>query len=662
MRLFFLVCFWLISAYAVADRVPEDLFRRLKDAKSDSFRLDIYARLTDYYMSSAYDSSVHYASKALVLARSTKDKATEYTLLNRLADVHHAHGDLALSRKFAEEALKGFGKIKDQKGIASSYLILGIVAGKGGHFPEATDYILKALKIFEKIRYPKGIIDSYIKLGLINEQSGDLDQALEYYRKGQSLLKVVPSVSSALSLQNHVGVVYAKKGDHREALRYFMKGVQHPDSLGHAEIYISSLTNAGTAYQHLGSPDSALNLHRIALAKARQFRLPEKESQALFNIAAFYVGRKDFSEALRLLDRSSKIADSIGHSFLLSEIYDAFIRIYQQQGNYKDAFLISQKQLALNDTLFNKDQRRAAEMLQMEYNQEKTRAQIKTLETISGRTTFQRNIGIAVAVLVILMLGVLYFSLYNMRQLNKRLKVSNQIKDKLFSVIGHDLRGPMGAVVQMLTLMENDVLKPHELKEIVHILKRHTEVSLSTLDSLLEWGKTQIQGVRVNVQVVDVGTAVEQMKNFFFAVCNAKNLQIVSKIPADLQISADPDHFNFILRNLISNAIKFSYPGGLIELNAVTNDGFVRISVRDQGKGMLVADAEQLFETFNLIDEGTSGEKGTGLGLMLCKEFVLANGGEIWVCSEKGRGAEFFFTVKQGPDQKISMLNLSGSS
>lgn len=662
MRLFFLVCFWLISAYAVADRVPEDLFRRLKDAKSDSSRLDVYARLTDYYMSSAYDSSVHYASKALVLARSTKDKATEYALLNRLADVHHAHGDLALSRKFAEEALKGFGKIKDQKGIASSYLILGTVAGKGGHFPKATDYILKALKIFEKIRYPKGIFDSYIKLGLINEQSGHPDQALEYYSKGQSLLKVVPSVSSALSLQNHIGVVYAKKGDHREALRYFMKGVQHPDSLKHAEIYISSLTSAGTAYQHLGSPDSALSFHRIALAKARQFRLPEKESQVLFNIAAFYVGRKDFSEALRLLDSSSVIADSIGHPFLLSEIYNAYIKIYQQQGNYKDAFLISQKQLALNDTLFNKDQRRAAEMLQMEYNQEKTKAQIKTLETLSGRTTFQRNIGIAVAVLVILMLGVLYFSLYNMRQLNKRLKVSNQIKDKLFSVIGHDLRGPMGAVVQMLTLMENDVLKPHELKEIVHILKRHTEVSLSTLDSLLEWGKTQIQGVRVKVQTVEVGTAVEQMKNFFFAVCNSKNLQIVSKIPADLQISADPDHFNFILRNLISNAIKFSYPGGLIELNAVTTDGFVRISVRDQGKGMLASDAEQLFETFNLIDEGTSGEKGTGMGLMLCKEFVLANGGEIWVHSEKGRGAEFFFTVKQGPAQKMSMLNLSGSS
>lgn len=646
MRLFFLVCFSLLSALAIASKTPTGLLRELEEARSDTSRIKVYTELTDYYMSSDYDSSVHYASQALALARATRNHKGEYTLLNRLASVYHAHGNLTLSKEFAQEALTGFERIRDQEGIALSYLTLGTITGKGGHFPEATSYILQALRIFEKTRNKKGMFDAYIKLGLINEQSGNLDQALEYYTKGKALLKAAPSVSSSLSLQNNIGVVYAKKGNMREALKYFIAGVQHADSLVHADLYISSLTNAGNAYQHLGSPDTALSFHQRSLAKARQFRLPEKESQALINIAAIYVDRKNFTEALRLLDKSRKIAESIGHAFLLSEIYEAYIGIYEEQGNYKDAFLISQKQRALDDSLFNKDRKRAAERLQVEYDKERSKAKIKTLETLSGKTTLQRNVGVTVAVLVIVMLMVVYFSLYNMQRLNKRLKVSNQVKDKLFSIIGHDLRGPMGSVVQMLTLMENDVLKPNELKEIAQILKKHTEVSLSTLDSLLEWGKTQIQGVRVKEKVFEVAGVVQQNRDFFFAACAAKKLTLVSEIPETLQVSADPDHFGFVLRNLISNAIKFSYPDSLIELKSTVNDGMVCISVKDYGKGMEESDAEQLFETFNLRNDGTNGEKGTGIGLMLCKEFVQANGGRIWAHSKLEQGAEFFFTCK----------------
>ncbi|WP_407425698.1 tetratricopeptide repeat protein [Arcticibacter sp.] len=646
MRLFFLVCFSLLSVYALGNKLPADLIRQLSKAKSDASRLAIYTKLAEYHSPSDYDSSLFYASEALKVARGVENRRAEYGLLNKVAQIHHAHGNLMLSRKSAEEALQGFKKINDQSGIAASYLTLGTISGKGGRFPEATASILKGLKIYEKIRHDKGVFDSYIKLGLINELSDNLGQALAYYSKAQALLTKHSPKNSSVSLRNNIGVVYARQGNMREALKYFLVALAQADSTEHADLYISSLTNAGNAYQHLGYPDTAYAYHNKSLLRAQKFRLPDKEARALLNIAALHVEKKDFRKAIELLDRSLQIADSIGHSFLVSEIYEAYIEIYQEQGSYQDAFRVLQKLRALSDSLFSKDKKRAAEIMQAEYHKEKNEAQIKTLEALSGKTTLQRNVGIAIAVLVILMLLMVYFSLHNVQKFNKQLKVSNQIKDKLFSIIGHDLRGPMGSVVQMLTLMENDVLKPNELKEIAHILKKHTEASLSTLDSLLEWGRTQIQGVNVKEQTFAVAPAVDLARDFFFAACTVKNLRIDSDIPRDLQISADIDHFNFILRNLLSNAIKFSYPNSAIEISAAHRDAFVCFSVRDYGKGMDELDASQLFETFNLKAEGTSGEQGTGIGLMLCKEFVSANGGRIWVNSRPGKGAEFCFTLK----------------
>lgn len=646
MRLFLLVCFSLLSAYAYANKLPANLLGELNQAKTDSARLNIYTKLTEYYSTSDYDSSLFYAVKGLKVSREIQDRPAEYHLLNKVAYVHHEHGDLILSKKYAEEALRGFEKIKDKRGIAACYLTLGTIAGKGGQFPEATASVLKGLKIYEKVHYDKGVFDSYIKLGLINEKSDNLDQALVYYNKAQALITKDFSKKSSVALRNNMGVVHAKKGNMKEALRYFLIGLQQVDSTEHADLYISSLTNAGNAYQHLGYPDSAYMYHRKSLLKARKFRLPEKESRALINIAALYVEKKDYAKAIESLDQSLSIANHIGHSFLVSELYEAYIEIYQAQGNYKDAFNISQQLRKLTDSLFSKDKKRAAEVMQAEYYQEKSEAQIKTLETLSGKTALQRNVGIAIAVLVIVLLLLVYFSLRNVRKFNKRLKVSNHVKDKLFSIIGHDLRGPMGSVVQMLTLMEADLLKPGELKEIAHILKKHTEASLSTLDSLLEWGRTQIQGVSVKEQIVEVAPAVDLARDFFFAACTVKDIRIDCNISSDFKISADIDHFNFILRNLLSNAIKFSYPNSAIEISATRRDGFICLSVRDYGKGMDELDAQQLFDTFSLKAEGTSGERGTGIGLMLCKEFVSANGGRIWVNARPGKGAEFCFTLK----------------
>jgi signal transduction histidine kinase len=257
---------------------------------------------------------------------------------------------------------------------------------------------------------------------------------------------------------------------------------------------------------------------------------------------------------------------------------------------------------------------------------------------------------------------VLAVYLKKIKSLNKKLVESNLIKDKLFSIIGHDLRSPIANVVQMMDVFGSIDFSSEERFEIIATLKKHSETSLETLDNLLQWGKAQLQGIKIKQTEIFPQLVFEKNINVYHIQTERKSITINNLIPETLTVVADPDHLNFIVRNLISNAVKFSYLSGIIEVTAVqhTND-MVAISVRDYGMGMSVENKKSVFQTFPIITIGTANEKGTGIGLMLCKEFTEANGGVIWVESTPGKGSVFSFTLKGliGLSTEIPVLNTS---
>ena len=205
-------------------------------------------------------------------------------------------------------------------------------------------------------------------------------------------------------------------------------------------------------------------------------------------------------------------------------------------------------------------------------------------------------------------------------------------RDKLYSVIAHDLRSPMGSIKMVLNML---------------ILSLPSEqIVFSLLDNLLKWTKSQIGKLNVVYQDFDIVGNIASVIEIFNLVAGMKNIKVNFPVHGKIEVHADMDMMKTILRNLLSNAIKFSYNDSEILVNAEIEGDKVIVSVKDTGKGMSEEDQKKLLNTETHFSKyGTNNEEGSGLGLLLCQDFAVKNGGRLWFESEEGKGSTFFFSV-----------------
>jgi PAS domain S-box-containing protein len=235
------------------------------------------------------------------------------------------------------------------------------------------------------------------------------------------------------------------------------------------------------------------------------------------------------------------------------------------------------------------------------------------------------------------------------RDKNEELKRINIEKDKLFSVIAHDLRSPLTAFMGLSEMMLEELpsMSIQELQSIVGNMKKSSGNLYGLLENLLEWAKVEQGLVRFNPESTPLLPLVNESLSRVIESARTKNIDISFNIPAELMIYADKNVFHTIIRNLVSNAIKFTDRGGKIMISSIlTENHKVEISIKDSGIGMNLAIINNLFKLDTQVNrEGTKGEPSTGLGLILCKGFIEKHGGEIWVESEEGIGSVFHFTI-----------------
>jgi signal transduction histidine kinase len=233
---------------------------------------------------------------------------------------------------------------------------------------------------------------------------------------------------------------------------------------------------------------------------------------------------------------------------------------------------------------------------------------------------------------------------------NRQLAESNQFKDRVFSIIGHDMRAPFNSARSLVELMEDDLLTAEERRIALKELRAGIDVSLQTLDNLLGWASQGYYGsvlkTKTLVKHIEVHSLVERNIQLFHHLATRKDIRFVNEIPTGVEIAADLEQLSFVLRNITSNAIKFSHAGQTITFKAWQDDKTVVVSIHDQGVGMTRDMISALFQiTTRFSKEGTTKEKGTGLGLIFCKEFIESNNGKLWIESEPGRGTTVSFSL-----------------
>jgi signal transduction histidine kinase len=241
---------------------------------------------------------------------------------------------------------------------------------------------------------------------------------------------------------------------------------------------------------------------------------------------------------------------------------------------------------------------------------------------------------------------------------NEELEKLNAEKNKLMSIVAHDLRSPLASIQNFLELLTQHELDEEQKLDIENDLLNSTKNTMAMLSKLLDWSKSQLHGVSVHMEYLNVQTLFEPTLNLERNIAARKNISLDYYFDPSAGIYADSDMMQLILRNVVGNAIKFTAMGGHIRVKAEAQGSNCLISIRDNGIGMSEEKQQSIFSLNVESTFGTNNEKGVGLGLMLCMEFIKAQNGRIWLESRPGEGTCFYILVPMFDKNKVPQPNL----
>lgn len=235
-----------------------------------------------------------------------------------------------------------------------------------------------------------------------------------------------------------------------------------------------------------------------------------------------------------------------------------------------------------------------------------------------------------------------------LRKSEQNLRELNATKDKFFSIIAHDLKSPFTSIIGFTELLTEKIKKNdyEGIEEFADIIHKSSWRAMDLLSNLIEWSRMQTGRMEFNPQKIDMILTINKVTDLLKDSADQKSITIIQEVPSSLNVIADKSMISTVLRNLISNSIKFTNQDGKIKISSFQDDGKVTVVVEDNGKGIEEEIQEKMFRIDNSFSTpGTNGEAGTGLGLLLCKEFIAKHGGRIWVESTFSEGSKFFFTL-----------------
>lgn len=645
------ICLFMMTAMSSCAQKQD----QISISKADSTKLDLYDQKAIFYKQKDVDSALSNADKGLDLARKLGYPSAEALMLSRLAEINGLNGNPTAASKYQQQALKIYLMLRDSSRITSATSDLGMIEGRTKENPSgAMDLLQTALNQYQYRKDSIGIARTYRRMGAVSDFNQRHKKALQYYQKAEELNRTNKPTDEYYNLLGNIGRLQARTGAPDAAVAWLEKGIAKSLQSGHSKAMIKLLNHAGGLLDTLGEKKKALEYHNNAFQNAKLLGLPEEQARSLIGIARV-LKTENSGQSITHLKNALSISRGIGHTRLTAEIYHSLAEVYKQQQRFDLALSALEEHHRLLDSLLESDKNTKIKVLQKDYELAESRIHIENLQLANIERTYERNVSMVIAISLLIILTLLTWYYFRIRKLNRDLRESNQIKDRLFTIIGHDLRNPIGSITSLLALMEEDELTPDEQRMMITEMRKQGNTSLEILNSLLNWGKAQLNGIEVKMENFKASTIIDRNITALQGQIHDKQVVIENSISPLLGICGDADHFDFIVRNLISNAVKFSYPGGKIKVSADTSSqpGQVIFSVSDTGKGISPAQQQQ-FKTENIaISFGTGGEKGTGIGLMLSKEFQKAAGQEIWLYSEEERGAAFYFNVKNQDQSQV---------
>jgi signal transduction histidine kinase len=614
--------------------------------------VEAYEKLILKFRYSKPDSAAYYGKQGLEYFRKNKDLLGEAKMLNQLGMIDDNFGYFDESREKYLKALEIFKRLNVPQGVIKLNVRLGVVENRKGNYPKAISYFFQALNVSEKSNDNAGKLESYITIGEVYAHQKNYKVALDYYNKAIGIKNKLPLSNITLNLYNDLGACYREMKVIQLAKFYYEKGISLSNTPEYMGLHISMITGLAMVYYDAGDVKKAITLHKEALTKSREIHNFIREILSLKGLSDSYSASNP-KLAMDYLQQALILAKEKKANKIVLEVLNGIAKLQSENNNFKQAYLTKVQQYNIADSFYFKDISEKISSLQSQNELSKSQSYVQRLRYLNSKQTFERKVLMWVLIcsfLVITILGLYFIKIRNLNRLlnkaNNDLTDLNQVKDKLFSVLGHDLRSPLTSITNVLYLINEGMLDEEEQKVIMKKLAVTCNASMETLDMLLKWGQMQLRGVKINKTVFSPQDVIERNIRLLSRAAEEKSILIVNEIIPSLIVEVDADHFDFIFRNLLSNAIKFTPNDGKIILRSrLDSDPYVQFEISDNGVGISIEKHESIFEVDNISAFGTNNEKGNSLGLVICKEFIEANGGDIWVESAPGKGSTFFFTV-----------------
>lgn len=575
------------------------------------------------------------------------------------------------ARNIAEHALLLSEKIKYTHGIAQGYFNIGTIYWSQSYYPIALFYMNTALT-----NTPKSdkmlLSDIYSGTGRVYADLGDYKKAVYNLNKCERY---------AGDDKTRLGEAYSEKSYVYLKLHYYDKALSAAKISLKLNQDVGEFQGAAIIYSRLGSIYLAKNDYAKALAyddtayrNSTILKMNRLRAGMYLEYANLNNHFKKYDTAIVFAKKGVALYDSIGVMTGLASSYKAMIAAYEAKKDMKTALYYEKKYNHTQDSLNTIDKIKSTQLIQnyfalnarlnhmadVEKKNEENKSKIAFQHTII-------NILILSLVVVVILLSVTYYYYEQKKLLSNKLRQQheelsaqkalietqatnledvNNLKDKMMAVIGHDLRTPIANLHNILELFEGDYLTPEEVHVLMKDISPIVKGTELTLSNLLEWAGSQIKGRSVAISKIDMFLLGAEMEQTFRHLLKQKHLLFTNMAKPGQLVYADENHIKVILRNLMSNAIKFTGNEGEITLATATDGDRLTISIEDTGMGMTATQIDKLFsQDTHFSQSGTLGEKGTGLGLLLSNELIELNGGKLAVTSVPEKGSKFYFSL-----------------
>lgn len=623
------------------------------------------------YFLGNYNESIEYYQQALAIREKSGDKKGTASGYNNIANVHNKLGQYSNAISNYQKSLKIKEEIGDEKGIASSLKNIASIYYYQANYLAALETNLKALRISEKLEDSSGISFVYNNIALIYEKQEKLNESLDFYQKSLTIKKSLGDERGISNTLLNMAKLYEYQKEFDLAIQTIEESMRISEKINEVEGISAGLNNLASIYERQGYYDAALDNYYKSLKIDTEIENKRGILLSVNNLSKIYLQLGNFTAAKDYAERGLLLGNELGSKEELKECHHTLSKVYEAEGKYKDALFHFQIFTAYVDSLNNLELERKTARIEADYEFAKQLAIIKAEQKAQDleqekelqAQKFLRNILIFTAFSILVIALIIFRNFYQQKKAKElleertlELEKANEVKSKLFSIIGHDLRNPIGSFYMLLGLYIKDRLDEGEFKEVAPGLYKSLGAAMTVLDNLLRWSIGEMKMIKSKALPNNLSEKVKGIMDFFTTLSKQKNISIYSEVESDISVMADPNHLDLILRNLINNALKFSNQDGLITVQAVKKGEEIIISVIDKGIGMSEAEVERLFRK-NLIESkrGTKGEQGTGLGLSLCQLYVEENGGKIWVESEYGNGSTFYFSLPKAVE-KLEMV------